>query len=64
VLSIASKETGHSPTELHYYFKHKIIGDVEWLPSTKELWVTEFSWYLEEVLNTLAKQGIIIEDAF
>jgi len=61
ILSIWAQELWYSPEELHYYFKFKILWEINWLPSTKELEVGEFSEYLERVINLLAELSIIVE---
>jgi hypothetical protein len=65
ILSIWAKQLNYNPDELHYFFKFKILGEQDWLPSSKELNVAEFSRYLELVINMLSEMGVVfVEDLF
>lgn len=73
VLKVISLHTGHSPEELHDFFKHEFnskferLGKVEvWIPqSTADLNTQEFSDYIENIKRFAAEKldGLYVPDA-
>ena len=64
VLNIISKETWNNPQELHYFFKHKFIDSLSWMPSSRELDKWEFVDYIEKIKDFVSQSmWILIPDS-
>jgi len=71
VMSLISKEVGHTAEELHEIFKKMFLPrkvlvfegkEYEVVPSTKQLTTKEFNEYLERIIVKASEMGIVIPD--
>ena len=63
LLKYISEHTWHSPQELHYFYKFKILWvNWDWMPSTKELGQVDFNWYMEQIKNHAATIWVVVPE--